>query len=45
MICTFQQRFTTDGQKKFGQHVSAARNCSPVLAVERKGDDLVDELA
>lgn len=31
-------------RREFGQHVSAARNCSPVLALEREAGDLVDEL-
>lgn len=44
MICTFEQRFSIDGHGECGEHVSAARNGSPVLAGEREAGDLREEL-
>jgi hypothetical protein len=45
MICTFKQRFTTlMATREFGERVSAARNCLPVLAVERETGGPLDEL-
>jgi hypothetical protein len=45
MICTFKQRFTTlMATREFGERVSAARNGSPVLAVECETGGLLDEL-